>query len=165
MAWFCHILWLQGLGLQHLFLGTQSNPQPPSTTSHFTVSTSPQHGPWGLHIQSLPALSPLSCCSPLHPLCSNHTGLLTLPNLPQVLTQSLFQTEADPNHLVENGKPLLQCPFSFFLLHFRPEFSPPSHRLHSVVLFLFLNSPSWLDWNLYGGLERCPVKIVPWVTQ
>jgi hypothetical protein len=51
------------------------------------------------------------------------------------------------------------------LLHFRPEFSPPSHRLHSVVLFLFLNSPSWLDWNLYGGLERCPVKIVPWVTQ
>ena len=30
---------------------------------------------------------------------------------------------------------LSKCSLSFFLLHFLPEFSPPSHRLHSVVAF------------------------------
>lgn len=150
-----------GLGTSTSFPGDTI--QPTATLHHLPLHS--EHKPSACPLRPphpVPVSSwALSCCSPLHPLCSGHTGLLTLPNLPQVLTQSLFQTEADPNHLVENGKPLLQCPFSFFLLHFRPEFSPPSHRLHSVVLFLFLNSPSWLDWNLYGGLERCPVKIVP----
>lgn len=72
-----------------------------------------------------------------------------------------FKLKPTPTTWLKMENHSSKCPFSFFLLHFRPEFSPPSHRLHSVVLFLFLNSPSWLDWNLYGGLERCPVKIVP----
>ena len=165
MAWFCHILWLQGLRFQHLFLGTQSNPQPPSTTSHFTLSTSPQHVPWGLHIQSLSALRPCPA------------ALLFTYSAPATLVSSYSQTSLKFSFsLCFKLKPTLttwlktenhssKWSLSFFVLHFRPEFSPPSHRLHSVVLFSFLNSLSQLDWNFYGGLERCPAKIVPWLTK
>ena len=148
-----------GLGTSTSFPGDTI--QPTATLHHLPLRS--EHKPSACPLRPphpVPVSSwALSCCCPLHPLCSSHTGLLTCPNLPQVFTPSLLHNEADPDHTVENGKPLLQA--LPLLLNFQPGISPPFHRLPSVVVFSFLDSLSRLDWNLHGGLELCPAKNVP----
>lgn len=160
MAWLSHSQ-APGVGTSTSFLGeTQSNPQPPSTTS-LPLSTRPQHVLWGLHIQSLSALRPLSCCS-LYPFCSSHTGLLMLPNLPKVFLSLCFTKLTPTTWLkIENSS----CAPLFSPAACPAEISPPSHSLRSVVVFSFLDSFSQLHWNLHGGLEQCPAKIFSWVIE
>jgi len=114
-----------------------------------------------------------STSSPCQLLAPCPAALLFTHSAPATLVSSRSQTslksslrllhnEANPNHPVENGKPLLsKCYLSFLLLHFWPDISTPFHRLHCAVFFSFLDSLFQLDWNLHGGLERCPAKTVP----
>ena len=140
----------RGWAFNIFFWGTQSNTQPPSTTSFWAQALNTCPGTYTSYPCQLSGPVLLLSSSPI--LLQPHVSSSSQTSLKSCLSLC-FTMKPFPTTLLKMENHSSKHSLSFLLLRFQPEITPPSHRLPSVVVFSFPDSLSRMDWNLHGGLE------------